>query len=448
MLTHNTLPFSCFTMASTMKHWRNEHLARQDLSNSVISSHVVDNNAGQSLCTSMSLAERTAAPSSNMDSASQSQSLTASAKHTCTTAQQLLSSRQLVSRTRISGESLRGAMYTTKECTKAPISMLSVSATSKSSTVSATMLTGSVQSLTTRISSRMLESSHLQLKKRTAIAGNSHTESSSANIPSVSNTCVDLTNLDSFDIDVPRDTREFRLVSASSVVAVTDDAQKECMLAEQKMMLANAMASSLIGSPDYYAHGEGVIALMEALAPVLEEDPEFILKLALYTRCELNIRITANWLLAIVAAHPRGKNFLRKYFCKSIRLPSDWIEVAQLYQATCLDGDLKMGSLPTALRKSMVDKFSEFDEYQLGKYNKNVSAKDKATGKICFTLKQLIRKLHIVKPVGHVLGILGKKYPSSHEEFVNMGMEGDFDASRAGTRMRYGFACNYTLCHG
>lgn len=34
------------------------------------------------------------------------------------------------------------------------------------------------------------------------------------------------------------------------------------------------------------------------------------------------------------------------------------------------DKSIKFGSLPTALRKVMVSKFPEFDEYQLAKYNK------------------------------------------------------------------------------
>ena len=84
----------------------------------------------------------------------------------------------------------------------------------------------------------------------------------------------------------------------------------------------------------------------------------------------------------------------------------------------------------------MVARFAQFDEYQLGKYNKAVSATNKAQGKICFTLKQLIRKLHIVSPVWHVLGILGKRYPSTLHEFSAMRMEGTFDSALAGTRMK------------
>jgi len=52
------------------------------------------------------------------------------------------------------------------------------------------------------------------------------------------------------------------------------------------------------------------------------------------------------------------------------------------------------------------------------------------------TLKQLIRQLHIARPVEHVLSLLGKKYPVSFEKFIELGMTGEYDSERAGKRMR------------
>lgn len=85
-----------------------------------------------------------------------------------------------------------------------------------------------------------------------------------------------------------------------------------------------------------------------------------------YTRCELNIRITANWMLAVASLHHEARRFLKAYFSKSIRLPTDWIEVAQLVHVAGLSSPPHAaGSLPAALRKAMVAKFSDFDEYVL-----------------------------------------------------------------------------------
>ena len=41
------------------------------------------------------------------------------------------------------------------------------------------------------------------------------------------------------------------------------------------------------------------------------------------------------------------------------------------------DGRLQFGSLPKALRKVMAEKFADFDEYQLAKYNKTSKKKKK-----------------------------------------------------------------------
>ncbi|GLD64145.1 telomerase protein component 1 isoform X1, partial [Lates japonicus] len=85
--------------------------------------------------------------------------------------------------------------------------------------------------------------------------------------------------------------------------------------------------------------------------------------LAVYTRQELNIRITANFLLALAANQPSTKSHVRRYFCAAVQLPSDWLEVVRLY-STCFSH-----SLPMCLKKAMADKFKQFSEYQLAKYN-------------------------------------------------------------------------------
>ena len=43
------------------------------------------------------------------------------------------------------------------------------------------------------------------------------------------------------------------------------------------------------------------------------------------------------------------------------------------------DSKINFGSLPAALRKVMSDKFAEFDNYQLAKYNKGGKKKKKAS---------------------------------------------------------------------
>ncbi|XP_028831338.1 telomerase protein component 1 [Denticeps clupeoides] len=200
------------------------------------------------------------------------------------------------------------------------------------------------------------------------------------------------------------------------------------------------------------------------------KDPEFLLKVAVYTRQELNIRITANFLLALAAHLPATKAHLRRYFCKAIQLPSDWLEVTRFY-ATCFST-----SLPSCLKKALVDKFKQFSEYQLAKYNtrkhrckhNRKPAKAKASAeewekwaKILwsdttvlqnylkqqghaavdkkeseFSMKKMIKRLHIKEPAQFVMAILGKRYPDNPTAFLRSGLSGAWQKEEAGKRMK------------
>lgn len=258
-----------------------------------------------------------------------------------------------------------------------------------------------------------------------------------------------------------------------------------------KTTLINAVATSLLCSPDFHdSHDATRRSLRRLGEKVSRHDAEFLLKVALYTRNDLNIRTTANFLLALAANIQSCRPYLKKYFSASVRLPSDWIEVAELYQAFH-DKSINFGSLPTALRKAMAVKFPSFDSYQLGKYNKDSSKKKKQRKKreekagkteaaksprkpapkpkpetssssseesssdsdsdsvvvsdseneeeierLSFTLKQLVRKIHISDPVEYVMCLVGKKYPEDPEAFRRSRLPGTWDQDRAGKRMK------------
>ncbi|KAF7235628.1 Telomerase protein component 1, partial [Varanus komodoensis] len=178
---------------------------------------------------------------------------------------------------------------------------------------------------------------------------------------------------------------------------------------KNKLQLLNLVCCSLVEGPKF---GKPPSALQEALVQtcksLAEHDPEFILKVALYTRQELNIRSAANFLLALAAFLPPGRPHLRRYFCHATQLPSDWMEVARLYQLWAESSGSRAGGavrhkvgflllprlvrwppfspflfhvqslagegealapMPSCLRAAMTDKFRQFSPYQLAKYN-------------------------------------------------------------------------------
>eukprot|EP00731_Ephydatia_muelleri_P016594 Em0009g1018a len=298
-----------------------------------------------------------------------------------------------------------------------------------------------------------------------------------------------------------------------------------------KSTLVNAVATSLLCSPNFHSPKDATFVNLCAMGEkVSAYDAEFLLKLALYTRCDLNIRTTANFLLALASKIQSCRPYLRKYYSSAVALPSDWIEVAEIY-TVFHDDALNFASIPTALRKVMAVKFTEFDAYQLGKYNKESSKKkhkkkekqkeekkEKQDGKgtkgkeggkqeskavpkgrgkggkmqrgrktkpepepkpmsetepetpteegpkpltggeeteddssvvkdeqdeseaeikrLSFTLKQLVRKIHISEPVEHVMCLIGKSYPEDPEAFRRSRLPGTWDQDRAGKRMK------------
>ncbi|XP_041095472.1 telomerase protein component 1 isoform X2 [Polyodon spathula] len=255
----------------------------------------------------------------------------------------------------------------------------------------------------------------------------------------------------------------------------------EEQLRGKKLLMLNAVCCSLINRESLptqadLAEAQSTWSTLKTLAEeISQHDAEFTLKVAVYTRQELNIRYTANFLLALAAHLPSCRPHLHRYFSSAVQLPSDWIEVART-SSTCFGS-----SLPSCLRRAMTDKFKQFSEFQLAKYNtrkmrcKHRGTKTRGQGKgeqeskatiqkwansLCcddsqlkcylqsqtrapaqkqqdqFNMKKLIQKLHIKEPAHLVMGLLRRRYPSDLQAFFRSGLSGPWDSQRAGQRMK------------
>uniref|UniRef100_A0A8C9A896 Telomerase associated protein 1 n=1 Tax=Prolemur simus TaxID=1328070 RepID=A0A8C9A896_PROSS len=252
------------------------------------------------------------------------------------------------------------------------------------------------------------------------------------------------------------------------------------ILQEKKMALMSLLCSTLASDVNMKdaadPTGASILEVCSELAPL---EPEFILKASLYARQQLNVRDVANKVLAIAAFLPVCRPHLRRYFCAIVQLPSDWIQVAEFYQSLAEGDKNKTVSLPACLRAAMTDKFAQFDEYQLAKYNprkhrakrrprrpphpptggyqfsktdfpkhlwflqdqqiKFENAYDAVAEKKNqprFTLKKLVQRLHIREPAQHVQALLGYRYPANLQLFSRSRLPGPWDSSRAGKRMK------------
>ncbi|XP_040591714.1 telomerase protein component 1 isoform X2 [Mesocricetus auratus] len=253
------------------------------------------------------------------------------------------------------------------------------------------------------------------------------------------------------------------------------------VLQEKKMALLTLLCSALASHVNVKSASDRTRAsILKVCGELASLDPEFILKASLYARQQLNIREVANTVLAIAAVLPACRPHVRRYYSAIVRLPSDWIQVAEFYQSLAEGDEKKRVSLPACLRAAMTEKFAQFDEYQLAKYNPRKHRSKKCSRKPPrpqkteppfsergkrfpkslwpfkaeqimfeaaynavpekslprFTLKKLVEKLHIHEPAQHVQALLGYRYPSTLELFSRSHLPGPWDSSRAGQRMK------------
>jgi len=213
--------------------------------------------------------------------------------------------------------------------------------------------------------------------------------------------------------------------------------------------LVAQVAANMLKEPNFYsASDQKRTKLLAALESVLQTDPEFICKLAFYSREKLNIRATSNFLLAYAASRPQTKAVLSKYFRAAIRLPNDLLEVVQhVQELTAKEVPEGHYYIPKALKREVRLKFKEFSIYQLGKYcsegrrkrqAKKEKGKELPEERLQLAMKRLVRLCHIHEPADTVCALIGVRYPASEEEFkaTSLAATAAFDPSRAGKRMK------------
>lgn len=103
-------------------------------------------------------------------------------------------------------------------------------------------------------------------------------------------------------------------------------------LQQHKSKLLNTVSASLIKEPNFDSATSISNVITYFVKKVAFYDPEFVLKLALYTRDDLGIRTTSNYLISLAANIKHCQPFIHRYFKNTIKLPSDWLDVAAQYQ--------------------------------------------------------------------------------------------------------------------
>eukprot|EP01006_Ploeotia_vitrea_P029370 TRINITY_DN61934_c0_g1_i1.p1 TRINITY_DN61934_c0_g1~~TRINITY_DN61934_c0_g1_i1.p1 ORF type:complete len:843 (-),score=90.13 TRINITY_DN61934_c0_g1_i1:39-2525(-) len=239
---------------------------------------------------------------------------------------------------------------------------------------------------------------------------------------------------------------------------------------DPKLALMNVCGSCLFQEPQWREAKSVTMTRMVQLVKRLakEGQGEFVCKLAVYARLNLYLRTTPSFLMVLAATtpgcHDDSAKF-SKYFQKVCKLPSDVLAIATMCK-TLPTEVVANQTIPAVIRRAIHATFATYTEFSLAKYdNTNAEkrkrmkaskamAKDDAAGdnqrtkkKVVapptidrdkVTLKGLVRTCHIAQPANAVCCILGKRYPSSAEDFVKAGLgeAKDWDESRADKRMK------------
>lgn len=199
------------------------------------------------------------------------------------------------------------------------------------------------------------------------------------------------------------------------------------------------VSACMIAEPKHYESSEKRVSdIVNDLNEIVDKDPEFVIKLAYYSRNQLNLRSTSNFLLAWAASKPQTHSFLTEYFNFIINLPSDLLDFIEKYNG--IIGNTGVPKFPSFIQSLAKGKFTEFSQYQLGKYcsegkRKRMLMKGK---KQKITMKLLVRCCHIKKPAHLVAAIIGKRYPKTVEEFAKSSFSEymNFNPEMAGKRMK------------
>lgn len=128
----------------------------------------------------------------------------------------------------------------------------------------------------------------------------------------------------------------------------------------EKQKLVTQVLTSFFNEEKFY--GDNTADMVKTIKAVIEQDPEFVAKLAVFARREFNMRSVSHVLAAYLAHEPAGKRYARKVVNRICVRGDDATEIMSFYLST-------FGKpIPNSLRRGLKDVLERFDIYTLAKY--------------------------------------------------------------------------------
>lgn len=113
---------------------------------------------------------------------------------------------------------------------------------------------------------------------------------------------------------------------------------------------------------------------MERIASLIRQvEPEFVAKLAVYTRTQMNLRSIPMFLIVELAKIHNGDSLVKRTIEKTVLRADEIMELLMCYQLRNSDGKSikKLGKLSRQVQEGLKSAFNRFDEYQFAKYDRS-----------------------------------------------------------------------------
>lgn len=127
-----------------------------------------------------------------------------------------------------------------------------------------------------------------------------------------------------------------------------------------KSKLVTQVLTSFFNEKKFY--GDNSAEMQETIKRVIDTEPEFVAKLAVFARREFNMRSVAHVLVAYLAHEVKGKPYAKAAIKAVCLRGDDATEIVACYLS------LFGKPIPNSLRRGLEDVITGFDEYTLAKY--------------------------------------------------------------------------------
>ncbi|MFN8398253.1 MAG: TROVE domain-containing protein [Bacteroidia bacterium] len=135
-----------------------------------------------------------------------------------------------------------------------------------------------------------------------------------------------------------------------------------------EMELYTAAVTSFVDNTYYEKVNDRLNRIRECIRKV---DPEFVARLAVYAREQMNLRAMPLVLVVELARVHRGDDLVSRTIQRVVQRADEMAEVLAYFQAAeSRSGTKKLNRLPKQIQKGLAAALNKFDEYQFAKYDR------------------------------------------------------------------------------